>query len=234
MKLLVIEDQETTAQYLAKGLKENGFVVDTVSDGEQGLIAVKMGNYDLIILDGLLPKIDGWTLVKKIRDLGEPIPILFLSARDSLEDRVRGLENGADSYLIKPFAFTELLAQVKSLLRRKRTAFQMDRLTVSDLIVDLHQQRATRGGKKLDLTPKELLLLILLVRRKGDVLSRTLIAEQIWGMNFDSDTNVVDVHIRRLRLKVDEPFSTKLIQTVRGFGYSINDPIEINSIDSKI
>jgi two-component system copper resistance phosphate regulon response regulator CusR len=221
MKLLVIEDQEVTAQYLKKGLSESGFIVDLMSDGEEGFIAATTREYDLIIVDGLLPKMDGWTFVKNIRNANIQVPILFLSARDELNDRVMGLENGADCYLVKPFAFSELVAQVKSLLRRKNQG-KADRLEIDDLIIDNTQRKVFRGGKKLDLTVKEFALLALLMRRRGDVLSRTFIVEQIWDMNFDSDTNVVDVHIRRLRSKVDDPFPKKLIQTVRGMGYLID------------
>lgn len=209
------------AQYLKKGLTESGYIVDLMHDGEQGLLAATTRSYDLIIVDGLLPKIDGWSLVKRLRSSNINLPILFLSARDEVSDRVKGLECGADCYLIKPFAFTELLAQVRSLLRRQ-TQSATDKLQIEDLVLDLAQHKAYRAGKKLDLTSKEFALLALLMRRRGDVLSRTVIVEQIWDMNFDSDTNVVDVHIRRLRGKVDDPFSKKLIQTVRGLGYSID------------
>lgn len=221
MKLLIVEDQDTMAQYLKKGLTEGGYIVDLMHDGEEGFLAATSRSYDLIIVDGLLPKIDGWTLVRRLRSANIHIPILFLSARDEVSDRVKGLECGADCYLVKPFAFTELLAQVRSLLRRQsQTA--TDKLQIEDLILDLAQHKAYRAGKKLDLTSKEFSLLALLMRRRGDVLSRTVIVEQIWDMNFDSDTNVVDVHIRRLRGKVDDPFPKKLIQTVRGLGYSID------------
>lgn len=221
MKLLIIEDQQSVAEYLKKGLTESGYVVDMVHDGEQGLVAATTRNYDLIIVDGLLPKIDGWTLVKHLRNTQIQIPILFLSARDEVSDRVKGLESGADCYLVKPFAFTEILAQVRSLLRRKNQS-TTDKLQFEDLVLDLAQHKAFRAGKKLDLTAKEFALLALLIRRRGDVLSRTFIVEQIWDMNFDSDTNVVDVHIRRLRSKVDDPFPKKLIQTIRGIGYTID------------
>lgn len=220
MKLLVIEDQATLAQYLKKGLTESGFVVDLESNGEYGLAMALSNFYDLVILDGLLPGLDGWSIVKKLREARCEVPVLFLSARDELSDRIKGLDNGADSYLAKPFAFSELLAQIRSLLRRKNPKIT-EPFKVRDLLVDVNQHKAFRSGKKLDLTPKEFALLSLLVRRQGEILSRTLIAELVWDMNFDSDTNVVDVHIRRLRSKVDDPFSEKLIQTVRGLGYTI-------------
>lgn len=225
MKLLIVEDQDTVAQYLKKGLTESGFVADIATTGTEGLDFATSGSYDVIILDGLLPEVDGWSLAKKLRSTGIQTPILFLSARDEVEDRVRGLEAGADCYLVKPFAFTELLAQVRSLMRRQQisNAEKNDhKLQIEDLIVDIGQHKAYRAGKKLDLTSKEFALLTLLMRRRGDVLSRTIIVEQIWDMNFDSDTNVVDVHIRRLRSKVDDPFPKKLIQTVRGLGYLID------------
>jgi two-component system copper resistance phosphate regulon response regulator CusR len=225
MKLLIIEDQDSVAQYLKKGLSESGYVVDLANAGDEGFLIATSRSYDLIIVDGLLPKIDGWTLVKKLRSSGITIPILFLSARDEVDDRVRGLESGADCYLVKPFAFSELLAQVRSLLRRQKQASTDKleyKLQIEDLVLDTSQHKAYRANKKLDLTTKEFALLALLMRRQGDVLSRTVIVEQIWDMNFDSDTNVVDVHIRRLRAKVDDPFPKKLIQTVRGLGYSID------------
>lgn len=225
MKLLIIEDQDSVAQYLKKGLTESGYIVDLAHSGDEGFDKATSREFDLIIVDGMLPNMDGWTLVKKLRLSAVYIPILFLSARDEVEDRVKGLEAGADCYLVKPFAFSELLAQVRSLLRRKNnnTEEKSDtRLQIEDLILDLAQHKAFRGGKKLDLTSKEFALLTLLMRRRGDVLSRTVIVEKIWDMNFDSDTNVVDVHIRRLRSKVDDPFPKKLIQTVRGLGYTID------------
>jgi two-component system copper resistance phosphate regulon response regulator CusR len=218
MKLLVVEDEPKTAAYLQKGLQESGFVLDIVGNGEDGLHLAKNSHYDLIILDVMLPRRDGWSVLSELRQAGSATPVLFLTARDSVQDRVRGLENGADDYLVKPFAFSELLARVRSLLRRG-PGRQSDQLNVGDLTIDFRRHRAERAGKKLDLTPKEFALLSLLARHSGEVLSRTLIAEQVWDMNFDSDTNVVDVHVRRLRSKVDDPFEVKIIQTVRGVGY---------------
>lgn len=221
MKLLIIEDQESLSQYLKKGLTESGFIVDLVTNGEEGLTSALMRDYDLLIVDGWLPKMDGWTMVKKIRENNIQIPIIFLSACDQLNDRVRGLEHGADCYLVKPFAFSELVAQIKSLLRRKNQN-KIERLEIEGLSLDVVQHKAFRDGKKLDLTSKEFALLALLMRRRGDVLSRTYIVEQIWDMNFDSETNVVDVHIRRLRSKIDDQFDKKLIHTIRGRGYSLD------------
>ena len=222
MRILIVEDEPKTAAYLKKGLSENGFVVDTAAEGNTGLSFVELNEYDLIILDVMLPGRDGWSVLSEIRERGKETPVLFLTAKDSVQDRVKGLELGADDYLVKPFAFSELLARVRTVLRRG-PARQPDILKIADLEIDLLKHRAMRQGKKLDLTPKEFLLLTLLARRRGEVLSRTLIAEQVWDMNFDSDTNVVDVAVRRLRRKVDDPFEKKLIQTVRGVGYMIEN-----------
>ncbi len=218
MHLLIVEDEPKTAAYLHKGFLENGIVVDTANRGDDGLHQALHHDYDLIILDVMLPELDGWEVLAAIRQAGRGTPVLLLTARDAVEDRVRGLELGADDYLVKPFAFSELLARVRTILRRG-SARQPEVLCVADLALDLIRHKATRGGQRLDLTPKEFGLLSLLVRRQGEVLSRTLIAEQVWDMNFDSDTNVVDVAVRRLRRKVDDDFPQKLIQTVRGFGY---------------
>lgn len=222
MRILIVEDEPKTAAYLKKGLSENGFVVDTAAEGNTGLSFVELNEYDLIILDVMLPGRDGWSVLSEIRERGKETPVLFLTAKDSVQDRVKGLELGADDYLVKPFAFSELLARVRTVLRRG-PARQPDILKIADLEIDLLKHRAMRQGKKLDLTPKEFLLLTILARRRGEVLSRTLIAEQVWDMNFDSDTNVVDVAVRRLRRKVDDPFEQKLIQTVRGVGYMIEN-----------
>jgi two-component system copper resistance phosphate regulon response regulator CusR len=220
MKLLVVEDEVKTASYLKRGLSENGYVVDVATDGEEGLHLALTQDYDLVILDVQLPKRDGWSVVSELRRSGKQTLSLMLTARDSVSDRVKGLDMGADVYMVKPFAFSELLAQIRSLLRRG-PGRPNEVLNVADLEVDLVQHRATRAGKRLDLTPKEFALLNLLVRRMGEIVSRTTICEQVWDMNFESDTNVVDVHIRRLRAKVDDPFPVKLIQTVRGMGYVI-------------
>ena len=222
MKILIIEDEFKTAAYLAKGLAEAGFIVDTASRGDDGLHLARTGGYDLVVLDVMLPALDGWGVIKYFREQGGQTPVLFLTAKDAIEDRVQGLELGADDYLVKPFAFAELLARVRTLLRRPH-ARQPDTVKVADLELDVVRHRATRGSQRLDLTPKEFALLSLLARRAGEVMSRTLIAEQVWDVNFDSDTNVVDVHVRRLRSKVDDPFVKKLIHTVRGVGYVLED-----------
>ena len=218
MKILVVEDEPKTASYLRNGLVENGFVADISHRGDDGLHAAAGGEYDLIILDVMLPERDGWSVLSALRAAGRSTPVLFLTARDGVQDRVKGLELGADDYLVKPFAFSELLARVRSVLRRG-PGRRSDVLRVADLEIDVTRHHASRDGQRLDLTPKEFLLLSLFARRAGEVLSRTFIAEHVWDMNFDPGTNVVDVHVRRLRSKVDEPFERKLIRTVRGLGY---------------
>jgi two-component system, OmpR family, copper resistance phosphate regulon response regulator CusR len=218
MKILIVEDEHKTAAYLKRGLAENGFVADVAHDGEDGLHLAQTRSYDLIILDVMLPERDGWSIVADLRRRDISTPVLFLTARDAVHDRVKGLELGADDYLVKPFAFSELLARVRSILRRG-PARQSLVLRVADLELDLHRHRVRRGGHPVDLTPKEFQLLSLLIRHAGEVLSRTLIAEQVWDINFDSDSNVVGVHVRRLRAKVDDPFDEKLIHTIRGVGY---------------
>lgn len=218
MRILVIEDEVKTAKFLKKGLSESGFCVEVSGDGLDGLHLALEGEFDLLILDVMIPSLDGWQVLMRLRQAGCRTPVLFLTARDAVHERVRGLELGADDYLVKPFAFSEVLARVRSLLRRAPQRPQ-EVIRMADLEIDLLRQRVTRSGQRLELTFKEFLLLSLLAQRPGEVLSRTLIAEAVWDMNFDSDTNVVDVNVRRLRSKVDDPFPLKLIHTVRGAGY---------------
>jgi two-component system copper resistance phosphate regulon response regulator CusR len=218
MKILVIEDEAKTARFLKKRLVEAGYVIDVAENGREGLHLATEIDFDLVILDVMLPLLDGWHVLARLREAGRKTLILMLTARDTVHERVRGFKLGADDYLVKPFAFAELLGRVRSLLRRSGMHPQ-ETIRMADLEVDLARHRATRGGQRLDLTSKEFLLLSLLARRAGEVLSRTLIAESVWDMNFDSDTNVVDVNVRRLRSKVDDPFPIKLIHTVRGAGY---------------
>ncbi|AOY91837.1 DNA-binding response regulator [Cupriavidus sp. USMAA2-4] len=224
MKLLVVEDEAKTGEYLRQGLSEAGFVVDLVRNGQDGLHMASTESYDLLILDVMLPDLDGWKVLQRLRASENPVPALFLTARDSVADRVKGLELGADDYLVKPFAFAELLARVRTLLRRGAGSQPIDRVQVGDLILDLARRRAIRAGRKIVLTNKEFALLELLARRRGEVLPRSLIASQIWDMNFDSDSNVIDVAIRRLRAKIDDEYETKLIQTIRGMGYVLEAP----------
>ena len=217
MRLLIVEDEPKTGDYLKKGLTEHGYVVEVARNGADGLYLALESDFDLILLDVMLPAMTGWQVLAKLREKKDT-PVLFLTARDEVDDRVKGLELGADDYLVKPFAFSELLARVRALLKRGKTA-AADALALADLNIDPIRRRVTRAGQRVDLTAKEYALLLLFLRRQTEVLSRTFIAEQVWDMNFDSDTNVVDVAVRRLRAKVDDPFAQKLIHAVRGVGY---------------
>ncbi|MGP3790904.1 heavy metal response regulator transcription factor [Pseudomonas sp. B392_1p] len=221
MRILVVEDEVKTADYLRKGLSESGYRVEVALNGLDGQQLIQKQAFDLIILDVMLPGLDGWQLLQNIRQTSQT-PVLFLTARDAVEDRVKGLELGADDYLVKPFSYAELLARVRTLLRRgpprESAEFQ-----VADLQLDLLRRQVTRQGERINLTNKEFALLHLLMSREGEVLSRAFIAAQVWQMNFDSDTNVVDVAIRRLRAKVDDPYPQKLIHTVRGMGYLLGE-----------
>ena len=218
MRLLIVEDEKRTAEYLRKGLSENGYVVDIANNGTDGLQMALTGIYDLLVLDVNLPDRDGWSLLQETRKKGVETPALYLTARDLVADRVKGLELGADDYLVKPFAFSELLARLQNISRRSKVR-QVAVLQVEDLQLDLVGRTAHRGGKRLELSPKDFALLSLLLRREGEVLSRAVILEQVWDMNFDTETNVVDVAIRRLRGKMDKGFKKELIHTVRGSGY---------------
>jgi two-component system copper resistance phosphate regulon response regulator CusR len=225
MKILIVEDEPKTGDYLKQGLVEAGFSVDLLRDGTDGLHHALTESFDLAILDVMLPGLDGWGILGGIRRAGKDMPVLFLTARDAVDDRVKGLELGADDYLVKPFAFSELLARVRTLLRRGAKTTGAEFLRVADLELDLLRRRVTRAGKRIDLTAKEFALLELLLRRQGEVLPRSLIASQVWDMNFDSDTNVIEVAVRRLRAKVDDSFEPKLIRTVRGMGYVLENPL---------
>lgn len=224
MKILIVEDEPKTGEYLRQGLHEAGFVVDLAQTGLDGLHLAEQGEYELVILDVMLPGLNGWEVLKNMRQRGLEMPAMFLTARDQVEDRVKGLELGADDYLVKPFSFAELLARVRTILRRGRNGSETTVLKVADLELDLLRRRVARAGKRIDLTAKEFGLLELLMRRQGEVLPRSLIASQVWDMNFDSDTNVIEVAMRRLRVKIDEGQDVKLIQTVRGMGYVLEAP----------
>ncbi len=221
MKVLIVEDETKTGDYLRQGLTENGFVVDLARNGVDGLHLAASGSYDVIVLDVMLPGRDGWSVLRELRKTHDT-PVIFLTAQDAVEDRVKGLELGADDYLVKPFAFSELLARLRTLLRRGRNV-QVEVLHSADLQLDPVRRKVMRGSARIDLTAKEFVLLHLLLRRQGEVLSRTFIAEQVWDMNFNSDTNVVEVAIRRLRAKMDDPFQQKLLHTVRGMGYVLEE-----------
>lgn len=222
MRILIIEDEAKTLKYLTKGFTENGFIVDGSTRSDEGMSLAESKDYDLIILDVMLPERDGFSLLGEFRKRGKQTPVLFLTARDSVEDKVRGLQLGADDYLVKPFAFSELLARIQTILRRGQNR-PLEVFKIADLEMDFLKHKVLRNGKKVELTGKEFLLLSFMARRAGEVLSRTVLAEQVWDMNFDSDTNVVDVAVRRLRSKVDEPFEKQLIHTVRGMGYVLEE-----------
>ncbi|MCY1274136.1 Transcriptional activator protein CopR [compost metagenome] len=223
MKLLIVEDEPKTGQYLQQGLSEAGFSVELARDGLEGQHLALAGDHDLIVLDVMLPGRDGWQILRSLREAGRGVPVLFLTARDSVADRVQGLELGADDYLVKPFAFAELLARVRTLLRRGASTPALTHLQAADLRLDLLRRRVERDGRRIDLSAKEFALLELLLRRQGEVLPKSLIASQVWDMNFDSDTNVIEVAIRRLRAKVDDGFAQPLIHTVRGMGYVLEE-----------
>jgi two-component system copper resistance phosphate regulon response regulator CusR len=218
MRILVIEDEPKTGEYLRNGLTESGYVVDVAANGVDGLFMAQEMRYDLILLDVMMPDMDGWTVMRKLRDR-ETTPVLFLSARGTLEDRLKGLDLGADEYLVKPFSFAELLARIRIIMRRGQHNAPEEILEIADLRIDVPKRRVQRGGTRIDLTNKEFNLLRFFVQHQGQVLSRTLIASRVWDMNFDSDSNVVDVAVRRLRQKIDDPFRTRLIHTVHGVGY---------------
>jgi two-component system copper resistance phosphate regulon response regulator CusR len=225
MRILVVEDEVKTSGFLKKGFAELSIVADVVEDGEGGLNRAYTGDYDFIILDVMLPKRDGWSVIAELRRRGKETPVIMLTARDAVPDRIRGLELGVDDYLVKPFSFFELYARIRTILRRGPTLKQ-EVMHVADLEIDLVRQRVTRGGKRLDLTHKEFSLLSLLVSKSGEVISKMRIAERIWNSDYDDyakTSNIIDVHMARLRAKVDEPFENKLIHTVRGMGYVLEE-----------
>src|SRR5678816_4385713 len=222
MRILLIEDEKKTAAYLAKGLGEAGFQVTTAEDGDTGLEFALSRSFDLFIIDVMLPKRDGWSIVSTLKRREVRTPILLLTARDTVRDRVKGLELGADDYLVKPFAFVELLARVRVLLRRG--APTPERLQIGDLVLDCIRRRVTRGGEAIELAPKEFSILEYLMRNRGRPLSRTMIVEHVWDMDYDGLTNIVDVYIRHLRSKIDDKWPQKMIQTVRGIGYMLDLP----------
>lgn len=220
MKILIVEDEVKTGEYLRQGLTESGFITDLAQNGVDGLHLALTNQYDLIVLDVMLPELNGWQILQTLRRSEKDTPVLFLTARDNVDDRVKGFDLGADDYLIKPFAFTELLARIRYILKHRRVEQSDIRtLVIADLELDPLKRRVYRAGKKIELTAKEFSLLEFFMSRQGEVLSRSLIASQVWDMNFDSDTNVIDVAVRRLRNKVDIPFEPRLIQTIRGMGY---------------
>lgn len=220
MRILIVEDEPKTIAYLSKGLTEEGYVVDCARDGETGLHLASTGPYDAIILDGMLPRLDGFEVLRQLRENNDT-PVIMLTARDRVEDRLKGLQNGADDYLAKPFSFLELLARLHAITRR--TKGELTRLSVGDLSLDLVARRATRGGRRLSLTAKEFVLLSVLARRAGHIVSKTAIAELVWDINFDTNTNAVEVAVKRLRAKLDEPNEAKLLHTVRGMGYVLEE-----------
>lgn len=226
MKILIVEDEAKISEYLKQGLSEAGFVVDLARNGLDGHHLAMTESYDLIVLDVMLPDVDGWRILQALREAGSKVPVLFLTAKDSVDDRVKGLDLGADDYLVKPFAFAELLARVRTLLRRGLSPAMETTLKVADLELDLMRRRVTRDSQIITLTVKEFALLELLIRHRDEVLPRSLIASQVWDMNFDSNSNVIDVAIRRLRAKIDDGFDPKLIHTVRGMGYMLEAPAE--------
>jgi len=219
MRILVIEDEKRIADFVGRGLESSGYSVELADTGEAALEKLHSADYDLVILDLMLPDMDGISILEKLRARKSSPPVLILSARSTLDDRVKGLELGADDYLIKPFAFMELLARVKALLRRGQA--MPERLQVGDLVLDCLRRKVNRGGETIDLAPKEFSILEFLMRNRGRPMSRTMIVEHVWEMDYDGLTNIVDVYIRHLRSKVDDPYPVKLIQTVRGVGYMV-------------
>ncbi len=223
MRVLLIEDDRETAAYVATGLTEEGHTVDHLTDGREGAVQAAGEVYDVVIVDRMLPGLDGLSLVKNLRGAGGRVPILFLTALGGIDDRVEGLDAGGDDYLVKPFAFSELLARINALARRPHIKDEETKLKIADLEMDLISRKVTRGGVEIDLQPREFRLLEVLMRNKGRVITRTMLLERVWSFHFDPKTSVVETHISRLRGKIDKPFAKELIHTVRGSGYSLND-----------
>ena len=221
MKILVIEDDQTTGSYIADGLREEGHVVDLIKDGRDGLIRATTGDFDVLVVDRMLPGLDGLAIIRTLRGAGNLTPSIFLTALGGVDDRIEGLNAGADDYLVKPFAFGELSARVAALFRRPQMRDDGAMLTAGDLTMDLIRRKVMRAGQEIDLLPREFVLLEHLIRRKGRVQTRTMLLEAVWDISFDPQTNVVETHISRLRAKVDRPFPTEIIKTVRGAGYKI-------------
>ncbi|RZB36733.1 MAG: hypothetical protein SRB2_01812 [Desulfobacteraceae bacterium Eth-SRB2] len=221
MRILVVEDDKGAARFIQKGLSEEGFMTDVVSGGEEGLFMAMSEIYDLIILDVMLPEVNGFEVLRAIRQKGVSTPVLFLTAKDEKEDIIHGLDLGADDYLVKPFAFAELLARIRAVLRRGQTSDQMQKLIIGDLVLDRVTRQALRNDKIIELTAKEFQLLEYMMRNAGQILTKTMILDRVWGYDFDTQSNIIEVHVNRLRTKVDKGFSTKLIHTVRGVGYVI-------------
>lgn len=224
MRALIVEDDRKTADYLMKGLHENGFVVDAADNGLDALHLASDIDYDIVIMDVMLPGKTGWEIITELRRLGREMPIIFLTALDAVQNRIKGLELGADDYLVKPFSFSELLSRIRTIMRRGPIRHP-EVLCIADLEVDVPRRKVLRGGQDIELTTREFLLLSLLARRKGEVLSKNYIAEQVWDINFESDSNPIEVAIRRLRKKVDDPYEIKLIHTVRGVGYVLEEQL---------
>lgn len=223
MRVLIIEDDPSVADYITKGLKESGYGVDHAKDGREGLDLALGGNYDMLIVDRMLPFLDGLSIIQQVREADLKVPVLILSALGDVDDRVQGLRAGGDDYLTKPFAFVELLARVEALLRRHESSVPQTRLKVADLEMDLLAHKVSRGGKSLNLQPREYRLLEYLMKHAGQVVTRTMLLENVWDYHFDPQTNVIDVHVSRLRQKIDKEFDKPLLNTVRGAGYMLND-----------
>ena len=223
MKVLLVEDDRGVSGFIAKGLKEKNYLVDVALDGEKGLLLALSQSYDIIILDIMLPKIDGWEILQNIRKEQVKTPVIFLTAKDTKQNIVKGLELGADDYIVKPFSFVELLARIQAIIRRDKKGVELSQLTVGNLTLDLVARTAQRDDEKFELSSKEFLLLEYLMRNAGQILTRTMILESVWGYNFDTASNIIDVHINHLRNKIDKNFASKLIHTIKGVGYVIKD-----------